>query len=259
MDDLIRAALLFWLPIGFFVLGIFLYLSRDSNIAKKLGASTSIISLALFLISPLTVPESPSTELSQLSWYILPVALLLFFGLYMTSFSGNVVVGKINSNYKYVGISLIFVSILAMILLQFYSLAPRFPDSSGQINKYWLIFWPTFLISGIGLSAFGFVLSENKKAMSICIVFFTGMFIVSSAIDGSEISARMFREILWLAGADLLGLLVGSVLSIAVFALVIFAYERNLPSPPKMDEPTEEEWSIISKHLASNLEVNEDE
>ena len=38
MDDLIRAALLFWLPIGFFVLGIFLYLSRDSNLTKKLGA-----------------------------------------------------------------------------------------------------------------------------------------------------------------------------------------------------------------------------
>ena len=69
----------------------------------------------------------------------------------------------------------------------------------------------------------------------------------------------MFREILWLAGADLLGLLVGGVLSIAVFALVIFAYERNLPSPPEMDEPTEQEWSIIRKHLTSNLEVNEDE
>ena len=259
MDDLIRAALLFWLPIGFFVLGIFLYLSRDSNLAKKLGALTSIISLVLFLISPLTVPESPSTELSQLSWYVLPIAILLFSGLYMTSFSGNVVVGKIHSNYKYIGISLIFVSILAMILMQFYSLAPRFPDSTGQINKYWLIFWPTFLISGIGLSAFGFVLSENKKAMSICIVFFTGMFIVSSAIDGSEISSQMFREILWLAGSDLLGLLVGGVLSISVFALVIFVYERNLPSPPEMDEPSEEEWSIIRKHLSSNLEVNEDE
>ena len=45
--------------------------------------------------------------------------------------------------------------------------------------------------------------------MSICIVFFIGMFIVSSAIDGAEISSQMFREILWLAGADLLGLLVG--------------------------------------------------
>ena len=79
MDDLIRAALLFWLPIGFFVLGIFLYLSRDSNLTKKLGAVTSIISLSLFLISPFTVPQSPSTELAQLSWYILPIALLLFF------------------------------------------------------------------------------------------------------------------------------------------------------------------------------------
>ena len=259
MDDLIRAALLFWLPIGFFVLGIFLYLSRDSNLAKKLGAVTSIISLSLFLISPFTVPQSPSTELAQLSWYILPIALLLFSGLYMTSFSGNVVVGKIHSNYKYIGISLIFVCIFALILLQFFSLAPRFPDSTGQINKYWLIFWPTFLISGIGLSAFGFVLAENRKAMSICIVFFIGMFIFSSAIDGAEISSQMFREILWLAGADLLGLLVGGVLSIAVFALVIFAYERSLQSPPEMDEPTEQEWSIIRKYLTSNLEVNEDE
>lgn len=259
MDDLTRAALLFWLPIGFFVLGIFFSLSRESNLVKKFGTFTSIICLVLFLISPFTVPESPSTELSQLSWYILPIALVLFSGLYMTSFSGNVVVGKIHSNYKYIGISLILVCIFAMILMQFYSLAPRFPDSTGQINKYWLIFWPTFLISGIGLSAFGFVLAEKKQAMSICIAFFIGMFIVSSAIDGSEISSQMFREILWLAGADLLGLLVGSFLSIAVFALVIFAYERNLQSPPEMDEPTEQEWSIVRKHLASNLEVNEDE
>ena len=38
----------------------------------------------------------------------------------MTSFSGNVVVGKIHSNYKYVGV-LITVSILAMILCNFFA------------------------------------------------------------------------------------------------------------------------------------------
>ena len=259
MDELLKPALLFWLPIGFFVLGIFLYMSSDSRFRKKCGALISFSSLVLFLISPLTVPESPSTELSHLSWYILPVGIFLFSGLYMTSFSGNVVVGKIHSSYKYLGIFLISTSILVLLLMQFYTFTPKLPESGGQINRYWLVYWPTFLISGIGLSVFGFVLTDDKKAMSICTFFFTGMFILSSTFDGSEITSQMFREILWLAGADLLGLILGGILSILVFALVIYVYERNLSSPPEMDEPTEEEWSVVRKYLASNLEVSEDE
>ncbi len=259
MDDLLKPALLFWLPIGFFVLGIFFYMSSDSQFRKKFGALISFSSLVLFLISPLTVPESPSTELSHLSWYILPVGVFLFAGLYMTSFSGNVVVGKIHSSYRYLGIFLISISILVFILMQFYSFTPKMPESGGQINRYWLVYWPTFLISGVGLSVFGLVLTDDKKAMSICTFFFTGMFILSSTFDGSEITSQMFREILWLAGADLLGLILGGFFSIVVFALVIYVYERNLSSPPEMDEPTDEEWSIVRKHLTSNLEVSEDE
>ena len=75
--------------------------------------------------------------------------------------------------------------------------------------------------------------------MSVCIVFFIGMFIVSSAIDGSEISSQMFREILRLAGADLLGLLLGGV-CLSLSLPWLFSHMKGIFESPEMEEPTEE-------------------
>ena len=77
-------------------------------------------------------------------------------------------------------------------------------------------------------------------------------------VDGPLITAELFREHLWLAVADLAGLLVGSLLSILVFAIVIFVYERNLPPPQTISPPTKDELEqvadIVSNHLGGEQE-----
>ena len=72
-------------------------------------------------------------------------------------------------------------------------------------------------------------------------------------IDGPLITANEFREHLWLAGADMAGIAVGTLLSILVFALVIYSYERSLPPPKSISPPTESELKQVSSVIASHL------
>lgn len=258
MDELLRASILFWLPVFSMVLGTYMRLGRGSDLLKKSGVGLMVISITLFLISPITVPESPSTQIAQLSWYLLPVGLLVYSGLYLIAFSGDVVVGKINDNYKFLGIVFLVTAITGLLLMQFGNLAPKL-SADGSINRYWLVFWPTFLVAGFSASIFGAIMTKNKVPMLSCMAFFLVLFTLSTFMDGSEINSSMFRETLWLVGADLLGLILGGGMSIAVFAGVIYAYEKSLPSPSQMEEPSMEEWNIVRKHLNANVEGKEDE
>lgn len=258
MDELVRASILFWLPVSLMILGLYMRVGRGSDLVKKFGVLIIVISSILFLLSPITVPSSPSTEIAQLSWYLIPVGILTFAGLYLISFSGEVVVGKIDDRYKMLGVLLLLLAVTGLLSMQFGNFTPKI-SSDDSVNRYWLVFWPTFLIAGISVSSFGIVISKSKIPMSSCLAFFIVLFCLSTFVDGSQIDSETFRKTLWLVGADLLGLLLGGGMSVAVFAGVIYAYEKSLPTPLEMGEPTEDDWNLVKKHLESNLEVKVDE
>ena len=72
-------------------------------------------------------------------------------------------------------------------------------------------------------------------------------------LDSSNIDAVGFREYVWLSVADLIGIVIGSMLAIICFASVIFVYESTLPKPKSIDAPTNEELSKISQVILDNL------
>ena len=72
-------------------------------------------------------------------------------------------------------------------------------------------------------------------------------------IDGPLVQASEFREHLWLAVADMAGITVGSLLSILVFAFVIYTYERSLPPPKTIEPPTATELDQVSLLLQTHL------
>ena len=81
---------------------------------------------------------------------------------------------------------------------------------------------------------------------------------VAMLFDGYFTTAEEFRNYLWLAAADISGIVAGVLLAIAAFAIVIWSYEKSLPSPASSPPPSEEEIkhviSIANSHIGGEEE-----
>jgi hypothetical protein len=101
------------------------------------------------------------------------------------------------------------------------------------------------------------MIGERRKAEANTMFIVSGLsftvLLLGLNIDGPLVKADEFREHLWLAVADLAGIVVGSVLSILVFALVIYLYERNLPEPKAITPPTESELKQVSTLISAHI------
>ena len=84
------------------------------------------------------------------------------------------------------------------------------------------------------------------------------MILLGLNVDGPLMTTDDFREHLWLAVADLAGLAVGSMLSILMFALVIFVYEKTLPPPVRIEAPNGTELKQVAGVIASHIGGNEE-
>ena len=84
------------------------------------------------------------------------------------------------------------------------------------------------------------------------------MLLLGLNVDGPLMTTDDFREHLWLAVADLAGLAVGSMLSILIFALVIFIYEKTLPPPTTIEAPSVTELKQVANVIASHIWGNEE-
>ncbi len=77
--------------------------------------------------------------------------------------------------------------------------------------------------------------SESRYLFGTSIVSFAFL-ICAMNIDSTNIDAVGFREYVWLSIADLIGIVIGSVLAIICFASVIYFYENTLPEILKNSE-----------------------
>jgi hypothetical protein len=259
MDDMLQAALLFWLPLALIPVGLWISQSKKSTESSRKGKIILIIGLVLVLASPWTVPESPSSDLGHLFGFIIGPSILVLFGLYMVAYSGNVPVGRLSSGDKYLGFLFFVIGMVWFSFMHWGDLTPVL--DSGEINRFWLIFFPNFLISLSCLSLSAgiamLVLGDNRTAESKNLFFMSGLtliFIISAMnIDSSETTSNEFRKYVWLSIADLVGILLGSVLAIISFALVIYSYEKSLPKPESILPPTENELQHSAKIISLNL------
>ena len=248
MDPMINAAIWFWIPLLLVPLGIWLNISDKAKLA---GIICSIVGLILVLISSWTVPESDSSAAGHLLLSILAPSLLLAYGTHGMIFGGNVPVGKLDSSARWSGALAILISIAIFSLMHWYNLTPLWRD--GNVNPYWIVFWPTFLLfstslcsaSALALISFG----DNRVSEAIKLaglsVIMTGIALAAIIFDGYLTTAEEFRDYLWLAAADILGTVLGIVIAIGVFAIVIWSYEKSLPLPDNSPPPNDEEINHV--------------
>ena len=248
MDSMLKAAILFWIPLLVIGFGVWLTISRKS---KKFGIILSALAILLFLASPWTVPESDSTAGAHLILSLIAPTLLMVYGIHGMIFGGNVPVGKLDSSARWSGALAILISIVIFSLMHWYNLTPLWRD--GNVNPYWIVFWPTFLLfstslcsaSALALISFG----DNRVSEAIKLaglsVIMTGIALAAIIFDGYLTTAEEFRDYLWLAAADILGTVLGIAIAIGVFAIVIWSYEKTLPLPENSPPPNDEEINHV--------------
>ena len=259
MDEIVEAALLFWLPFAFIPFGLWFSQVKSSIISSRIGYLIALFGVIFVLASPWTVPKSPSSAVGHLLGFIAGPTIMILIGLFKIAYSGNVPVGRLSINDRNFGLALFFIGIIWISLMHWWEITPVM--SSGEINRYWLIFLPNLLISltclslagGLAMLSFGDSrTSESRYLFGTSIVSFAFL-ICAMNIDSTNIDAVGFREYVWLSIADLIGIVIGSVLAIICFASVIFVYENTLPKPKSIDAPTAEELSKISQVILDNI------
>lgn len=259
MDEMLQALFLFWIPVAMVPLGLWYSMSSSLQTSTSQGRFLAFSGVVLICLSPWTIPSSPSSAAGHLLGAIIGPCMLILLGIYLISFSGNVPVGKLPRSDRKLGVLMTGVGFVWLVGMHWWILTPQL--SPNEINPYWFVFWPTFLLLTSCLASFSAVtllmIGEQRKAESNAMFLVSGLscslLLLGLNIDGPLITANEFREHLWLAGADMAGIAVGTLLSILVFALVIYSYERSLPPPKSISPPTESELKQVSSVIASHL------
>ena len=259
MDEILEAALLFWLPLAVIPLGVWFSQSKSSTIGARLGIISSLIGLGFVLSSPWTVPDSPSSAVGHLFGFILGPSILMLVGLFKVAYSGNVPVGRLPSSDRNFGAILFALGILWLSLMHWWEITPTL--SSGELNPYWLIFLPNFLLSlssismaaGLAMIVYGDSRDKESKYLFGMSLFSILFLLCAMNFDSSNIESTEFRKYVWLSIADIIGIAIGSILAIFSFASVIFVYEKSLPKPKSIPAPTEEELSRVSRIIKENI------
>ena len=252
-------AILFWIPLCLIPIGIWLSISKKAENFGKLIAGVAIV---IFLASPWTVSSSDSTAGAHLILSIIAPTILLVYGLHGMIFGGNVPVGRLDSTARYSGYFAVAVSIGIFCLMHWFDFTPIWRN---DVNPYWIVFWPTFLlfatslcaVASIGLIGYGDQRISESIKLAVLSVLFAGITHFAMVFDGKYTTAEQFRDYIWLAVADIFGILVGGLLAVGVFAAVIWSYEKSLPTPKDAEPPTESELKKVVTIAKSHIEEEE--
>jgi len=265
MEEILEAVVFFWLPMSMMALGTWINLSSKDDLTKNFGKIIFILGLIFVCVSPWTVPSSPSSAIGHLIGFIIGPSALLVLGIYLIIFSGNVPVGRLPGSDRKMGLISVFISFTWFSLMQWADFTPMYNGS--EVNNFWLIFFPTFLIMlcsmssllSVSMLAVGDQRQRESKIMILLSLISMLMIIAGMNIDGQNISSETFREYFWLSVSDLFGILIGISMSILVFGLVIYVYESSINEPKSVPEPSKDELKLASQKIAQNIGGDESE
>jgi hypothetical protein len=262
MEEVVRAALLFWLPLLLVPIGVIIALSRKEGRRPTVGWSLALISGLLVLLSWLTVPSSDSSAGGHLLLAVIGPAILMAAGCFLVIFSGQVPVRRLPAVAGPIGVLSVILGLGWLVMMHLYS--P--PIWRHQVNPYWLVWWPTFLLSVFMFSAFvigGMLMVGERRGreagmMACCSLLFLSGLLTILQTDGELTSAKEMRSHLWLSAADILGSSLGILVAVVTVALVVGHYERSLPRPSKVAPMDDAEKKTVVGHLKRNLEADEE-
>ena len=257
MEELLKAALLFWIPLMLVPTGAVFALSRKEGNRPVVGWSITILSSVMVMASWLTVPESDSSAGGHLLLAIMGPTILMAIGCFLAIFSGRIPVQRLPGHAGPVGFLSVLLGLVWLLMMHL----ENPPVWRHEINPYWLVWWPAFLLSVLLLSSFVIgamlMVGDNRRNEAGMMIFFSLLFfaglIFLLKMDGELTDAAQMRAQLWLATADILGTILGILLAIVTVAFVVAQYENRLPEPESVAAMNEEEKEMVQNILNNNL------
>ena len=264
MEEAMQALVFFWFAGLACMIGLMLAFFAKADNVRKVGAVFMVLGFLSLLATPWTLTFSPSSAFGHLLGSILGPCVLMGVGFYQITFSGHVPVGRLSPGERKTGFAMVIVGFVWLEAMHWWILTPTYPN---EVNRYWLVFWPTFLLFGVACSCTTYALvghvgnkrNQEQRLMMLIAVFLGFLLVLGILVDGPNVLSESFASALFLAGADLFGLLTGAALAIVLFALVIAVYESQQPSPLQLNSPSKGQLQQAAEMISANLTGGEEE
>ncbi len=241
----------FWIPITLMLpLGLAWVVGRHSKATKMAGSVLIGVSIGLALSTQWMVNDGGITvALSQVLLAILGPSMLLGCAVILLVFSTDSPVGPLPPGVRPLGVIALGAGLAWLLALALIS--P--PGISGLLNPYWFVWLGGLLFSLLCISviAFGFTISMGHARQKE-ILLLAPLPLVSIALllrlsvapsPGSTIPKA--RTALFESGLDVLGSVIGSLLTLAITVILIVYNERAIAVLPEAPPLTSQEIGHI--------------
>ena len=101
--------------------------------------------------------------------------------------------------------------------------------------------------------------NDASRNLFTLAIFSFGFLLLGLFIENAHTTTSQFSTSLWLATSDLFGIFAGLGLSVIVFTLAIWQYERKRPGLENLPPPSLDELDFAAKVIGKNLGGEEDE
>ena len=258
MEEATQAFVFFWLAGLLVVAGTMIGFFSKVPLQRRMGMVLLALGLLSLMATPWTLSFSPSSAFGHLLGSLVGPAVLLGVGFYLITFSGNVPVGRLSKGDRTIGVGMVMFGVLWLEAMHWWILTPMYP---GEVNRYWLIFWPTMLLGALAMSSGAFAVvnmvgdgrEREQRLMMLVGCFASLLLLLGVTLDGPNVRKEHFASEILLAAADIFGAMVGAAFAILLFAIVLAIYEAQQPAPKRLDPPTSTQLEQASQIIAQNL------
>ena len=101
--------------------------------------------------------------------------------------------------------------------------------------------------------------NDASRNLFILGIFSFGFLLLGLYTDNAYTTTSQFSTSVWLATSDLFGILAGLGLSIIVFTLAIWQYERKRPGLENLIPPSSEQLELAAEIIRNNIGGEENE
>ena len=101
--------------------------------------------------------------------------------------------------------------------------------------------------------------NDASRNLFILGIFSFGFLLLGLYTDNAYTTTSQFSTSVWLATSDLFGILAGLGLSIIVFTLAIWQYERKRPGLDNLIPPSNEQLELAAEVIRNNIGGEENE